>query len=337
MSVGNKFINTDQFSGKLREKGIIKSEKKILITNFEKSDQIYDITLPTNCNGYGRIHHFNRSMGEGFPENPLPIDPASKFFNIPFSDQIKVQVFQNAICSWRCWYCFVDNKLLSANKKYSDYKTVTELVDLYLREKDAPKILDLSGGQPDLVPEWSLWMLDEIEKKGLSKNIYVWSDDNLSNDYLWKYLSKNEIRRLSKYQNYARVGCFKGYDEDSFSFNTQAKPELFNRQFNLMKKLVEHRFNVYGYATFTTTNLTNISKKISHFVDRLQNEIHEYFPVRTVPLRIYKYTPTLSRMNKDHEIAIENQKEVMSAWIAELEKRFSKEDLKKRIHEHKLA
>lgn len=333
----SKLIDTARFSEKLRQKGIDINNKKILITNFESSQQSEDLTLPPNCQGFGRIHHFKRSMGDGFPSNPLPIDPATHYLRLPESNLIQVQVFQNAICSWRCWYCFVDFSLLSGDPKHSQFKSAVELLDLYLKEDIQTPIIDLSGGQPDLVPEWTLWIADEIHRRGLQNKIYLWSDDNLSNSYLWKYLTNEEVARLAGYKNYGRVGCFKGYDTESFSFNTLAEPHLFNLQFKLMRKLVDANFDVYGYVTLTSPTDNNIHLKMRIFMDRLQEEVHELFPLRTVPLRIFEFTPTKGRMNENHKKALEVQKTATEVWQSELLKRFSREQLSKRIFEHSMS
>ena len=116
------------------------------------------------------------------------------------------QVFQNAICSWRCWYCFVDYSLLSGDLTKSDFKTCAELVDLYSTEKELPPIIDLSGGQPDLVPEWALWFADEIKRRSMETSVYLWSDDNLSNDYLWRYLDTVERKRLASFRKLRSCG-----------------------------------------------------------------------------------------------------------------------------------
>jgi uncharacterized Fe-S cluster-containing radical SAM superfamily protein len=336
LSNNNKYIDTEKFSSKLREKGIDLKEKKILVTKFVNSEQGHDLTLPPNCSGFGRIHHFKRATNNHFPLNPLPIDPACHALGIPETDIMQVQVFQNAICSWRCWYCFVDFSLLSANPNHSEFKSVSELLDLYEAETFKPPIIDLSGGQPDLVPEWCLWFADEIQKRGLQNRIYLWSDDNLSNDYLWQFLSRSEISRLASYKNYGRVGCFKGFDEDSFAYNTLAEPSLFNNQFKLMRRLVDAEFNVYGYCTFTATSDSLIRNKMQAFVDRLQSEVHEYFPLRTIPLEIVAYTPTKKRMQQDHYRSIEIQKLAIEAWNEEIHSRFSGETRALKIHDHRL-
>jgi uncharacterized Fe-S cluster-containing radical SAM superfamily protein len=241
---------------------------------------------------------------------------------VPDVDEVQVQVFQNAICSWRCWYCFVDFELLSANPIHSDFKSADELIDLYLGEAYLPRIIDLSGGQPDLVPEWGLWFADALHRRGLDREVYLWTDDNLSNGYLWRYLDRKEIQRLASYPNYGRVGCFKGFDEHSFSFNTSAAPDLFKRQFLLMRRLVEAGFDVYGYATFTSDDDKKLPTLMADFVDRLQSEVHPLFPLRTVPLRIHEFTPTKSRMTPRHSRALSIQSDAVQAWSEELEKGF---------------
>ena len=176
MEILGKFIDTAKFSEHLRAQAIKLDEKRLLVTKYAGSKQEMDLTVPANCGGFGRIHHFRRHQPLPWPENPLPIDPASKALKLGKSSEIEVQVFQNAICSWRCWYCFVDFNLLSANPKYSEFKTTDELLDLYLAEDIRPQTIDLSGGQPDLVPEWSFWFFESLTRRELQDSIYVWSD-----------------------------------------------------------------------------------------------------------------------------------------------------------------
>lgn len=250
---------------------------------------------------------------------------------------MQVQVFQNAICSWRCWYCFVDYDLLSGNQKYAEFKTAAELLDLYDAEPQAPRVIDLSGGQPDLVPEWSLWMADELRRRGKANSVFLWSDDNLSNDYLWRYLSDLEVERLASYRNYARVGCFKGFDETSFTFNTNAEPELFLRQFDLMHRLVCAGFNVYGYVTLTSNDRSFIRNRVARFVDLLQEKINPKFPLRVIPLRIRQFSPTRSRMKQEHQQAMDIQQEAVDAFVYELKTRFTDSERERNIFEHRIV
>jgi uncharacterized Fe-S cluster-containing radical SAM superfamily protein len=329
-------INIDKTSSKLRPLGISLTGQKIRIACFSNSDQSNDFSLPSNCKGFGRIHHFRRFQGEGWPPDPLPIDPARHALGLPDADEISSEVFQNAICNLRCWYCYVDRRLITANPAYSSMLSVNEMLDNYLSEEIRPPMIDLSGGQPDLVPEWVLWFADAIQDRKLDKEIYLWSDDNLTTDFLWQFLSEREVNRLSSYKNYGRVGCFKGFDSNSFSFNTGAPPELFEAQFSLMRKLIISGFDVYGYVTLTSDTNKNINSQIARFVDRLQSDVNPIFPLRTVPQRILEFTPTKGRISVAQQKALEIQNEAVYFWQLELNKRFSKDVLKMRIYEHKL-
>ena len=83
-------------------------------------------------------------------------------------------------------------------------------------------MIDLTGGQPDLVPEWVPWMMRALQESGFEDRVYLWSDDNLSNDYFWRFLSPADQELVATWPMYGRVCCFKGYDPTSFAFNTAA-------------------------------------------------------------------------------------------------------------------
>lgn len=319
-----KLIDTERFSERLRERAIIPEYTQLLITRLSGSDQEKDLSSPVNCDGYGRIRHFRLSRYADWSLNPLPILPASKALAIDTPEMLRVQVFQNAACNWRCWYCFVDFNRLSADRHFSDYFTADQLVDKYLNESDRPLVIDLTGGQPDLVPEWVLWMMKALEKRHLESEVFLWSDDNLSNDYFWRYLTAGQRSYIAEYPMYSRVACFKGYDAESFSFNTMAEPRLFDQQFELFAGLVEGGLDMYAYVTFTGPPRSGLSKSMASFVDRLQR-IHPNLPLRTVPLKIEVFTPTSHRVKQDHASALEFQHEVHGAWLEELDRRFSSE------------
>ena len=274
----NRLISTDEFSAHLRRKGIDVDNRRILISNLLGTDQERDLSEPANCQGFGRIRHFSRLSKSGWPLNPLPLDPAIKRLGIDHSDKLRAQVFQNAVCNWRCWYCYVPFDLLSANRKHSDWLTPSQMLDLYLDQPDPPRIIDLSGGQPDLIPEWVPWMVDELNARGLNDNIYLWSDDNLSNDYFWQFLGDSDREKLISHRNYGRVCCFKGFNSESFSFNTCAEPDLFDRQFELMRRLLGTGIDLYGYITLTTPSAHHIADDVRRFFDRVQS-LHERLPL----------------------------------------------------------
>ncbi len=319
-----KLIDTTKWSSHWRRAGIDLDNKRVLVTNFQGTQQEEDLSEPPNCNGFGRIHHFRRETSPGWPSNPLPIEPASRFLGLPAEEVLRAQVFQNAVCNWRCWYCFVPFNLLSANPKHSDWLTASEMLDLHLEQPSPPSVIDLSGGQPDLTPEWVPWMIQEIVARGIEGETYLWSDDNLSTDYFWTSLSDSDIDLVCSAKNYGRVCCFKGYDERSFSFNTLADESLFSQQFELMRRFIEVGMDVYAYVTLTSPYSDNVDQQMRSFVDRLQ-AIHENLPLRTVPLEIQLFSPVHSRATEEHQRALTIQELAIEAWNREIEDRYSSE------------
>lgn len=320
-------IDTDKFAATLREKAIRVAERRILITRLAGSEQEKDLSEPPNCDGYGRVHHFRRETSPGWPKNPLPIDPAAHRLGLAPSNLLRAQVFQNAACSWRCWYCYVPFSSLAASPNKSSWLTAGELTDLYLDIENPPRVIDLSGGQPDLTPEWIIWMMREFELRGLSEKVYLWSDDNLSNNYLMRYLSKEDLAFMRNYRNYGKVCCFKGFDKHSFAFNTGASPELFERQFDIFRSHIPLGLDLYAYVTLTSPRNNEVEAAMIYFVDKLQ-QLHHNLPLRTVPLEIKNFTPMRARYD-ENAIIIQNQ--AIAAWNKEIRKRFSQAERQRPI------
>ena len=317
-----KRIDTVEWSRRWREAGLDLEGRRILVTNFLDTEQEADLQEPPNCGGFGRIRHFRRSTSPGWPSNPLPIDPACKALGTQPGELLRTQAFQNAVCNWRCWYCFVPFELLSANHNHAQWLSATELLDLHLEQPDPPQVIDLTGGQPDLTPEWVPWMLREIQSRKLDDRIYIWSDDNLSTDYFWRYLSDDDIELVRNAKNYGRVCCFKGFDAESFSFNTLADGSLFTQQFDLFKMFLELGIDVYAYVTLTSPTTDRISDRIKWFIDKLQ-WLHPNLPLRTVPLEIQIFTPVLRRIGVEAKKSLEIQNTAVEAWNLEIEERYS--------------
>ena len=328
MSDGN--IDTDDYSVRIRSRIVRPATRQLLIARLGGSEQEVDLTKPPNCRGLGRVRHFYRKTSDGWPANPLPIDPASVALGLEPTPVMEAQVFQNAGCNWRCWYCFVPFNLLSGREDLGEWLTADELVDLYDRESPRPRIIDLSGGQPDLVPEWIPWTMQALQERQLEESTFLWSDDNLSNDYYFRMLTDDDRETVATYRRYARVGCFKGFNPASFAFNTRAAPELYYRQFKLFELLLNEGLDLYAYVTLTSPVTKGIRDDVARFVDRLQG-VHENLPLRTVPLEIMVFNPVVQRMGQVHYDACRNQDLARDAWIAEIEERFGPIDHQRRI------
>src|SRR5215212_1089992 len=92
-------IDTEQLSTKYREMSIDPERHRLLMTNFVGSEQERDFSEPANCRGFGRIRHFRRATSDGWPSNPLPIDPAGAALGLDQVDEMRAQACQNAACN----------------------------------------------------------------------------------------------------------------------------------------------------------------------------------------------------------------------------------------------
>jgi hypothetical protein len=164
-------------------------------------------------------------------------------------------------------------------------------------------------------------MMKALTDRGLASEVYLWSDDNLSTDFFWRYLSDDDRSFIEQYPNYGKVVCFKGFDPQSFSFNTCVDSPGFDRQFALMKHLLSLRIDLYAYVTLTTPSLKDARSELTRFVDRLQ-ELSPNLPLRTIPLEIASFTPTRARMNLERITALRNQYTMVDYWRIELENRY---------------
>jgi uncharacterized Fe-S cluster-containing radical SAM superfamily protein len=318
-------IDTDTLAAKLRERTIIGNDR-FLITRFTGSMQEGDLSNGSNCQGIGRVHHFRSKSSDRWIANPLPQEVAAWKLRVPVEEVEDAQVFQNAACNWRCWYCFVDFDLLSALTSKAEYKSADELIELFLQEKNGSRIIDLSGGQPDIIPEWPIRMMETLTRRNLDSRYFLWLDDNLSVYYAWEYLTPKDFALMKTYANFGRVGCFKGFSPESFHENTMARPELLKRQIDIMSRWVELGIDIYGYITLTTSELGGMRASLRKFMDDLQNETYHSFLLRVVPLEILPFTPTIQRMKDLQERSIKNQYDVLAAWLDELDSRYSQKE-----------
>jgi uncharacterized Fe-S cluster-containing radical SAM superfamily protein len=92
-------------------------------------------------------------------------------------------------------------------------------------------------------------MMRALRDAGLDRSTYLWTDDNLSTDFLFEALSSADRDLLCGYANYGRVCCIKGFDSRSFAFNTRASPADFGRQFDILRRVIGLGIDVYGYVT----------------------------------------------------------------------------------------
>lgn len=317
----------------LRDALFHKSTKSIRLASLCNNAQSQDISNDILMNGYCRLHTFLETQKDSWLPDPLPTIPAARALKCLPEDVRNARVLQLSGCNIRCWYCFVDYQNLSPHNESSSFFSVDAILDALTSHAEQPMVLDLSGGNPALVPEWFLWSIQEIKKRKFS-HVYIWGDDNLTTDFFFTKLTKDDRKELVDFPFFGSVGCFKGFDEDSFRFNLGNPSMPFKRQFDIFQQLFSIGWDIYGYVTFTTPIASDIKRKVSCFVDMLQNIDHN-LPMRVIPLEIKLYTPTTSRVGELHKKSLSIQYDVLHCWQEELHSRFPDELLKQDINDIK--
>lgn len=296
-------------------------QKKIYLSRIGGSLQENDLTSPVNFGGYGRIHHFKLNGFDDWIPNPLPIVPASKYLNLDIKKVMKVQCFQVALCNLSCWYCYVPNELKDINKCHGKWFSCHEIIESIASNPTLPRVVVLSGGNPELAPRWCLDMMQQIEVLDMKDEIYLWSDDALSGNYFENKLSLSEIKYMTDYPGYGKVCCFKGFDDYTCKFNSGNQSITYERQYENFRKYFNMGFDLYGYITFTTPDLENIYAKLKRFIDSLKS-IHPLLPLKIVPLKIVRYS-TLRNVTPEEKTALDNQFRVLEVWQELIHKEYS--------------
>jgi uncharacterized Fe-S cluster-containing radical SAM superfamily protein len=315
-------IDADKIAAALREKLI--HNNRILLVNFSESGQEKDISSGINCEGFGR-KHTPPVWSEKWIRTRERILPAATKLGVRAEEVSICQVFQVAGCNFRCWFCYLTDEMRQATCK-AGYLTTDEMLHKLLKDPSPPRVLVLSGGSPDLVPEWLPLILKSIQKRNLENYFYVWWDTNLSTYFLWTYLSSSDWNLVKNFRNLGIQATLKGITPYNFYENTGVQPRYFYRQLDILSKLIRSGLDVYPFLTLTISQIDNIQEDVAHFMDLLQ-KIHPLLPLKTTPLEIKVYTPTRRRMNPQREQMLKNQYIALSFWLAELRKRFSEKDL----------
>lgn len=224
-------------------------------------------------------------------------------------------------CTWRCWYCYVDTDLLSGNSSKGRFLTFSEMVEII--RNSGTGIVDLTGGQPDLVPEWPLALETELNNDPSGAgNYHIRTEDNLNNDFLWRFLSDFDVSRLASSPNHTHIGCFKGFNDESLRNSTRTAVEgSYSTQMLIARRLFESGFEPYYYAVFPVAHTDNLEHDIHVFFHDLQ-KIVEWLPLRVVPLKLRPTTTWQQKTSSDYRPDYEDI--AHEIWFALVEKHFGR-------------
>jgi len=304
--------------------------KSIRLARLEGSKQSKD-SSQINCDGFGRIRRVNTAPTSRWHDWKLPYRTASRILNITLEKAAKTQTFQICGCNMSCWFCFVDTNNRYSNPPGSELISIERQVDLLLNAEEACQVIVLSGGLPMISPEWLLWNMQELEKREILDDYYIWVDDNLTLNTVWSVLSRKEIEYITSKKQYGIVGCFKSFSKESFSANTGLEPSNFDIQLQLFSRYWNNGFNIYGYVILACIDLVEAKRQIPAFIESLRRNVHHNAPLRIVPIEIKFYNVNKDIISSKQLSHIENQYEALNIWNEYMEKIYSTAELNKGI------
>lgn len=316
---------------RMRDRLWIPESKSVLVSKIPQEELEGSTHAYINCDGYGIVRKSTTQRSEWPDIDILPGLVPSKL-EIPPEEAEWTQIFRIAGCNLRCWYCFVDFRFLKGDPNLGSFFSAPQLMDKYQEEEFQPKTIYLTGGQPDLVPEWTVSMMEEMEKRELDKDHFLWQDDNLSTYALFDQLSEAQLDYIASFKNYARATCLKGISPESFYANTGASPRFFDTQIDILKKLVASGIDVYTYITLLSQSLDHAKTEIPQLMDRLRTEVHENMPLRVIPSKVVEFPQTTKRVGETEEEMLANQKALLEIWQDELGRRYNVDEISKPKH-----
>lgn len=180
-----------------------------------------------------------------------------------------------ARCPLNCWHCYLfeclknecgrncsnfgscDQTRKTELEIKEDWFTAKEIVDNFIKRRESDfnsgiktNVLRITGGEPFLVPEFILEVLQELELRNLNDRVFVWTETSLiplavlKRDGNYK-ISDELLKSLSKYSNFCVHPCFHGLNSAEFEQITGEKIEDYNYLMTGFKRILNAGIDVY--------------------------------------------------------------------------------------------
>ncbi|MFX1367910.1 MAG: 4Fe-4S cluster-binding domain-containing protein [Promethearchaeota archaeon] len=262
-----------------------------------------------------------------------------------WEDYNRLVTIQSAYCPLSCWHCYVEDEFKEAKTENSVYASAGEILEGFFEQKERDeqngeidRVIRVSGGEPLLMPEMTLELLERLRSGGHDKEVFVWTDTNMiplirndSGDLPiedWINLDK-----LKEFRNFCLYPCFHGISPSNFTWITGCDKRYFDGFFDVLALLIDKRIDFY--PTFGS----NVSKPadVEPFFNRLV-DINEKLPLRFALIEYsLNYDPVIERVKREERpYVLYNKLLVIKRWNELLNSRYKKGYAEEPRHEVKL-
>jgi uncharacterized Fe-S cluster-containing radical SAM superfamily protein len=246
-------------------------------------------------------------------------------------------------CPLNCWHCYIEECLkfdcnvcaieakCSQDRKSNmgiteDLFSAKNIVENFVKQRNLDKekglfsnILRITGGEPFLVPDLLLEILEELKNKQLHKEIFLWTETNLIPLIVqenYETLVPDELlNKLAKYDNFCVHPCFHGLNQNNFNEITGQTIDNIDFLLNAFKRLLNAGIDIY--PTFGS-NMSS-PEDVECFYNKI-SEINELLPLRFCLIEYdLDYSPIkwrrkkISNFSKDHE-KVYDRFQVIEKW-----------------------
>jgi len=193
-------------------------------------------------------------------------------------------IVQLGVCNFRCWYCYVDYKLLAG--KDVVFVTAETIMQQFLEVRKQAKahnlaynVLRISGGEPFFAPDLLLSCLRIARAKGLDQEICIKTETNLSP--LQKIGDRSlaeewsSFEELASYPNFYVHPTIHGLSPESLRANSAVSSDMFDRILDGLSTLLTYKLDFYPSFSSNTVN----PELILLFFQKMKN-LHRNLPLR---------------------------------------------------------
>jgi len=167
-------------------------------------------------------------------------------------DTFHIQWHITNFCNLRCKHCYQNDFIDKENIPFEYFKKTFENIEDFLKEKNKKLVIDLTGGEIFLYPEWK----KVLEMVSLSK--FVKKIGIITNGFL---LNSQTIKYLMNFPQIEIKISTEGINEEIYEFY-RGKGN-FEKFINILEKMKENNFDKTLMWTITETN----SYQIDEFFD----------------------------------------------------------------------
>jgi uncharacterized Fe-S cluster-containing radical SAM superfamily protein len=302
------------------------AEKKVLLSGFEGSGMERDSDgVYSKTEDFWRVKTYTKDGEKLQPmrkrEFTEPYMAAQWRCGGTWNDYNAPCTVQVGRCNLDCYFCFVPEEIRSGRGRYFSAAEVLGMFEA-ARGPSGRGVLRISGGEPFLAPDFIAELGGEVanyngERPG--DPCYLWVDTNL----LGRGYAETVFRLHEAGVPFGICGCFKGFDDRDFKFNTGLPESRLGEQFENAREILDalrgeaggliadgavERGDLFFYVPEITQTTAGshppwrvemfAEDAVTSFQRRMREEIHELAPLRTTVLSIKEYDVNSERVRR---------------------------------------